>query len=98
MSTTAFYVCLEVRSFLDTLWRITREITYLAISKSAFKMLVSGASWRNSMNNITSIPQTARLCSGRIVLESMDCFLNVSRNQALIAAVSCVRLSAYALS
>lgn len=97
MSTTAFYVCLEVRSFLDTSWRVAREITYLAISKSAFKMLVSSASWRNSMNNITSIPQTARLCSGRIVLESMDCFLNVSRNQALIAAVSCVRLSAYAL-
>jgi hypothetical protein len=93
ISSTLFYCVIEFRTFMSPSWKLSREIAYLAISVSAFDDLVRYANWRNARNNILAIPRNARRCSGKVLMNSINCLQSASRRQALMTALSCTCLS-----
>ena len=57
------YVLLEYAMYMDESWRIVREITYLAISKGAFEIIVEYADFSKKHDGISSISESLRPCS-----------------------------------
>ncbi|KAH8600542.1 hypothetical protein B0O99DRAFT_682232 [Bisporella sp. PMI_857] len=45
-TSSKFYVLIEMRTFMNTLWTIVREITYLAVSEAAFEIIVKYANFK----------------------------------------------------
>ena len=88
------YVLLEYAMYMDRSWRIVREITYLAISKGAFEILIEYADFTKKHDGISSISESLRPCSVDVLEKAVRCLKSGSVRQTFLAAVSC---SCYAL-
>ena len=67
------YVLLEYAMYMDESWRIVREITYLAISKGAFEILVEYADFSKKHDGISSISESLRPCSVDVLEKAVGC-------------------------
>lgn len=92
-----FYVVMEVKTFIDGSWNIVRELTYLAISKPAFEILVDSADYTTKHQNILSVSAKARSCSRKVLNEALRCLRSGSPSQIFLMAIACTSLSLYQL-
>ena len=92
---TEFYAIFEYRCFMNLSWEIIRELSYLAISKLAFTVLVKHAAFQKRHPRIESFPKTLRECSGALIKETIDCLRSGSPWQVFHSAVSSTLLSLY---
>ncbi|KAK5167487.1 uncharacterized protein LTR77_007186 [Saxophila tyrrhenica] len=83
-----FYAMFEYRCFIDTSWDIIREVSYLAISETAFTMLRKHARFRVRMPLMDSLRSRSRPCSGELIRDAVSCLRSGSAWQALISALS----------
>lgn len=94
LDTADTYALFEYAMYIDEYWRIVREITYLAISKTAFEILIEHAAFKKKHDGISSIPGSLRPCSVDVLRKAICCLKSGSVHQTFLAAVSC---SCYAL-
>ena len=94
LDTADTYALFEYAMYIDEYWRIVREITYLAISKTAFEILIEYAAFKKKHDGISSIPESLRPCSVDVLRKAICCLKSGSVHQTFLAAVSC---SCYAL-
>jgi len=94
---SSFYVLITLTTFFNHSWDIVREMTYLAVSKSAYDILLEYAAFKVRHRGIESMAQKGRLCNSQILTESINCFLSSSPSQLMFAAVTCVNLTLYSL-
>jgi hypothetical protein len=94
-SAEEFYVLLEYRCFIGNSWEIIREISCLAISKPAFEILITYASFQRRHRLAETLPDIVRPCKMATIRECVDCFKSGSLWQVLISALSCLLVSLY---
>lgn len=92
-----FYVLIETKIFMNTSWTTVREITYLAVSEAAFKIIVDGAKFKIQHPGIKSVPKVSRPCSKKILIDALNCLISGSPAQLFIAATACTCRSLYSL-
>ena len=92
---TEFYVIFEYRCFLNESWDIVRELSYFAISRSAFDMLVTWAAYRTKLPQLESFQEKLRPCSSTVINDAIDCLRSGSQWQVLHSAISSMLLSLY---
>ncbi len=90
-----FYAVLEYRCFMTVAWEIVREISYWAISKSAFAVLCKHAKFQKKHSRIDSFPERLRPCSGTRVEDTVACLRSGSSWQVLLSALSSTLLTFY---
>ena len=90
---TEFYVIFEYRCYVNISWEVTRELSYLAVSKSAFTILVKPAAFQRKHPGIEHFPKTSRLCSSALLQDAIDCLRSGSTWQVLHSAISSTLLS-----
>src|SRR5271156_748325 len=61
-STKKFYFLTEFATFTDSSWNIVRQLTYLAVSETAFEILVRYADYKIKHPGIGAISQLRRPC------------------------------------
>src|SRR4051794_31208249 len=93
--TTEFYIVIEFATFMDTSWDLVRGVTYLAVAKEAFEILVEYADYQIGHPGIQSISQISQPCSEHVFSESISCLRSGSPSQLFVAASSCTSLSLY---
>ena len=94
-STEEFYVLLESRCFISSSWEITKEITCLSISKSAFEILMTYTNFKKRHRQAESLPDIARPCQMTALRECVECLKSGSPWQVLLCAISCLLVSLY---
>jgi hypothetical protein len=94
-SAEEFYVLLEYRCFIGYSWEIIKEINCLAISKSAFEILMTYASFKRRHPPAESLPDIVRPCQMTILRECVECLKSGSLWQVLVSALSCLLVSLY---
>jgi hypothetical protein len=92
-STEEFYVLLEFSCFLSNSWQITKEITSLAISKSAFEILITYANFQKRHVQAESLPDITRQCKMAVLRQCIECFKSGSPWQMLLCATTCLDVS-----
>ena len=97
LSAEEFYVLLEYRCFISSSWEITREITCLAISKPAFRILISEAGFNIRHQPAEHLPKTVRPCKSTVLRECIECLRSGSPWQVLVSAIFCTLVSLYPL-
>lgn len=75
--TCSFYALMEFTTFLNGSWDMVREITYLAISKLAFDILVTYANFKRTRDRIERVPETfvdavASYCARALIASILD--------------------------
>jgi hypothetical protein len=96
-STEKFYFLAEFATFVDTSWNIMRQLTYLAVSETAFEILVRYADYKIKHPGIGAISQLARTCSPEAFSESLNCLQSGSIDQVFMTALSCISVSLYSM-
>jgi hypothetical protein len=96
-SSEKFYFLAEFATFMDTSWNIVRQLTYLAVSKAAFEILVRYADYKIKHPGIGAISQLGRPCSPEAFIESLNCLQSGSIDQAFMTALSCISVSLYSM-
>lgn len=90
-----FYVLLEYACFISSSWEITKEISCLAISESAFDFLMSYANFKIRHRPAERLPNTLRSCPRDVFRECVQCLRSGSPWQVLVSAISCTLVSLY---
>ena len=90
-----FYAIFEYRCFMNVSWAPIRELSYFAISKSAFNILVEHAAYQRRHDGIESLSKALRPCSSASIKETIDCLRSGSAWQVLHSAVSSTLLTIY---
>jgi hypothetical protein len=96
-TSSQFYVLIETKTFMNISWTIVRELTYLAVSKEAFEIIVTYANYTIQHPGRQRVANAARLCPKTVLIETLQCLLSGSPRQIFITATTCVCLSVYAL-
>jgi hypothetical protein len=96
-SSEEFYFLAEFATFMDTSWNIVRQLTYLAVSKTAFEILVRYADYKIKHPGIEAISQLGRPCSPEAFIESLNCLQSGSIDQVFTTALSCILVSLYSM-
>jgi len=96
-SSEKFYFLAEFATFMDTSWNIVRQLTYLAVSKTAFEILVRYADYKVKHPEIEAISQLGRPCSPETFIESLSCLQSGSIDQVFMTALSCILVSLYSM-
>jgi hypothetical protein len=94
-SAEEFYVILEYRCFISYSWEIIKEIACLAISKSAFEILMTYASFKRRHPLAESLPDIVRPCQMTVLREGVECLKSGALWQVLVSALSCLLVSLY---
>lgn len=92
-----FYALFEYRCFINIKWQIIRQLSYLAISKKAYTMLLEYAAFIKRQPRIDQFAQAPRSCSGSLIKEAIDCLRSGSAWQVLHSAISSTLLTLYPL-
>jgi hypothetical protein len=92
-----FYFLAEFATFVDTSWNIVRQLTYLAVSKAAFEILVRYADYKIKHPGIGEISQLGRPCSPEVLIDSLNCLKSSSIDQVFMMALSCILVSLYSI-
>lgn len=90
-----FYVLLEYACFISSSWEITKEISCLAISESAFEILMSYANFKRRHYQAERLPNNLRSCPRDVFRECVNCLRSGSPWQVLVSALSCTLVSLY---
>jgi hypothetical protein len=93
--TEEFYILLEFRCFLSNSWQIIKEITSLAISKSAFEILITYAKFQKRHRQAESLPDITRTCQMSVLRECVECLKSGSPWQVLLCAITSLLMSFY---
>lgn len=83
-----FLVKLQYRSYVDSNWRIIRELSYLAISPAAVPVLTGLAANQRKLPGLYSLGERLRHCPNAVLRETIDCLRSGSAWQVLRAALS----------
>ena len=89
-----FYAVFEYRCFMNENWDIIREFTYMAISKTAFAILLERAAFQRHPR-IERFSNTLRPCSTELIEETVKCLRSGSPWQVLFSALSSTLLCIY---
>jgi hypothetical protein len=95
--TDDLYVVMEASWYLSPSWEITREISCLAVTKSAFNSLKTYANFRVRHKGIDSLPKCERRCTSSVIRQFIGCIRSGSPWQVLLAAISCTLVTIYPL-
>lgn len=90
----SIYAMLECATYMNPSWEIVREITYLAIPKAAFDILIKLADCSKWHHGIDPLSEIVRPCSDHVLNDAVVCLRAGSPSQILMAAV---RYSSFAL-
>ena len=88
---TEFYAIAEYRCYFSTTWNVIRELSYFAISKSAYATLLQLAAFKNSTDDYRKkerYPGLVRDCSGSLIKDAVDCLRSGSAWQVFHSAIS----------
>ena len=96
-SSEEFYFLAEFATFMDASWNIVRQLTYLAVSKPAFEILVRYADYKVKHPGIEAISQLGRPCRPEAFIESLNCLQSGSIDQVFMTALSCISVSLYSM-
>lgn len=91
------YTMLEFATYISPYWEIVREMTYLAISKAAFDILIKLAAYSKRHHGINALPEIVRPCSDVVLNDAVACLCSGSPSQILMAAVTCSSFALYSL-
>jgi hypothetical protein len=92
---TNFFAKFRFAAYINLSWDIVREISYLAVSKAAFDILMTAARFKTGRKDIVKQTKFARKIRKQSLDEAFDRLRYTSSSQTLMAAISC---TAYALS
>jgi hypothetical protein len=92
-----FYVFMEASWYFSSSWEITREVSCLAVTKSAFDILKRYAKFIVRHKGVESLPKCERYCSSRAIREFIGCLRSGSPWQVLLATISCTLVTIYPL-
>ncbi|CAI7636422.1 unnamed protein product [Penicillium glandicola] len=90
-----FFVIMEASWYFSTSWDIKREISCLAISRTAFEVLKKIANFRVKHKGIDKLARSERICHEKAIRDLVDCLTSASSWQVLLAAVSCTLVTIY---
>ena len=85
------YAAFEYRCFIDRSWNVTRQLTCLSVSKSAYAILVKAAS--NANYQPKELQAKLRPCLSTAIYEAIDCLRSDSSLQVLQSAITGTMLS-----
>ena len=91
------YTMLKFASYMSLSWEIVREITYLAISKAAFDVLVEYAVYSKKHRGIRALSEIVRPCDDFVLDDAVTCLRSGTPSQILLAAVTCSSFALYSL-
>lgn len=91
-NSTTFYVFVEFGTFMTNTWNIAKEISYIAVSRSALDELITTANFMEPAG-LNSIEQRARPCPHAVWRDTIECLRLGSAWQHFSAAISCTQLS-----
>lgn len=66
---------------------MVREITYLAITKAAFDILVEHAGYSKKHCGIAALSEITRPCDCHVLNDTVECLRSGSTSQVLMAAM-----------
>lgn len=90
-----FCVIFEYRCFFDLEWKLIRELSYVAISKSACRTLQQRTEYTTRQKWLERFGETYRRCPRRLLEETMDCLRSGSARQILYSALSSSVMTIY---
>lgn len=90
-----FFVIMETSWYFSTSWDIKREISCLAISRTAFDVLKKTANFRVKHKGIDKLERSERICHEKAIRDLVDCLTSASSWQVLLAAISCTLVTIY---
>ncbi|KAJ5189060.1 hypothetical protein N7491_005384 [Penicillium cf. griseofulvum] len=90
-----FFVIMETSWYFSTSWDIKREISCLAISRTAFDVLKKSANFRVKHKGIDKLDRSERICHEKAIRDLVDCLTSASSWQVLLAAISCTLVAIY---
>ncbi|KAJ5417461.1 uncharacterized protein N7487_001011 [Penicillium crustosum] len=90
-----FFVIMETSWYFSTSWDIKREISCLAISRTAFDILKKTANFRVKHKGIDKLERSERICHEKAIRDLVDCLTSASPWQVLLAAISCTLVTIY---
>ena len=85
----------DFRCFLSNSWQIIKEITSLAISKSAFEILITYAKFQKRHRQAESLSDITRPCQMFVLRECVECLKSGSPWQVLLCAITSLLMSFY---
>jgi hypothetical protein len=92
-----FYFLADFAAFMDTSWNIVRQLTYLAVSKTAFETLLRYADYKVKQPGIETISRKSRPCNPEAFIESLNCLQSGSIGQVFMMALSCILVSLHSM-
>jgi hypothetical protein len=92
-----FYVVMEASWYFNPSWELTKELSCLAITKSAFSTLKTYAKFKVRHKGIESLPQCERRCTKSVLRQCIECLRSGSPWQTLLSAISCTVVTIYPL-
>lgn len=90
-----FYAVFEYRCFVDISWKVTRELSYFAVSKAAYVILLEHAAFRIRHPYLDSLPKVLRPCPSGAFVEAIECLRSGSTWQVLHSAFSSTLLTIF---
>lgn len=91
---TEFHAIFEYRCFMTASWDVVKELSYVAVSKPAFRLLEHYAGFRRHPN-IERFRQIQRPCPSPVLKDGLDCLRSGSPWQVLCSAISSTLLTIY---
>lgn len=91
------YIVIEASWYFNPSWQLTKEISCLAITKSAFNTLQTYAKFKVRHKGIESLLQCERRCTGSVIRQCIECLGSGSPWQTLLSAISCTVVTIYPL-
>ncbi|KMP09474.1 hypothetical protein CIRG_09644 [Coccidioides immitis RMSCC 2394] len=92
-----FYVLMEASCYFDSSWNIVREISCIAVSKSAFRLLASYANFVARHSGIERLPMNERICPRDVLWNCIECLRSGSPWHVLLSTINSTLLSIYPL-
>lgn len=93
-----FYVIMEASWYFNSSWEIIREVSCLAVTKSALKLLMTYEYANFGAEAIECLPKRELRCTSSAIRELIDCIRSGSPWQVLLATISCTFVTIYPLS
>lgn len=90
-----YYIVMEASWYFSSSWDIIREVSCLAVTKSAFNILETYANFGAGHKGIKSLPNCVRHCTSSYIREFIDCIRSGSPWQVLLATISCTLVTIY---
>ncbi|KAJ6020763.1 hypothetical protein N7540_006267 [Penicillium herquei] len=90
-----FFVLIEVNWYFNFSWDIQREMSCLAVSRTAFSALKKAANFRVKHKGIENIEKSKRVCDEQILRDCVECLASGSPWQVLLAAISSTLVTVY---